>query len=441
MEELLGVKIKEKVDEYGYKSAKFRLVLIKELSFWKILMAKIILNITEPENDTIHLKEEDFVIVDVNVSIERFKEFVDYLNSVYIGNISKEGKATIQPEFQFKIGEYDLCFIGNYPGRDFQFHGSNVGSMHYGIDKPCYLIDYAIHQSISAQRHPKLDLTGAKIPLRNASEAINYFWGTHFEEHSLSSYCVIYMPIYEAKILDFKINKKTLEFSFEINKNRTNLNELSLGLIAEDKTNNFRDRFPIKNSKLEINLEFIPNQVNAYLNLKGKKIDEYNYYNYEPIKVARPARRQNRRDLIYEYETDEKHLLDYELVSKLPEHIQFLLTEAEDAYKEELFRATAILFRSAIEEGITLIIKQIEKEDEIYDDKFEVGLGKKINLITKYMTTFKQVKRELEDVKWFGDKATHEAQMKINSNDISNNLEPKLRLILTKMVEELSYKR
>ena len=57
------------------------------------------------------------------------------------------------------------------------------------------------------------------------------------------------------------------------------------------------------------------------------------------------------------------------------------------------------------------------------------------------MTTFKQVKRELEDVKWFGDKATHEAQMKINSNDISNNLEPKLRLILTKMVEELSYKR
>lgn len=330
MEELLGIKIKEKVDEYGYKSAKFRLVLIRELSFWKILMAKIILNITEPEIDTLHLKEEDFVITDVDVSIERFKEFIDYLNIVNIGNISKEGKATIQPEFQFKIGEYDLCFIGNFPGRDFQFHGSNVGSMHYGIDKPSYLIDYAIHQSISAQRHPKLDLTGAKIPLRNASEAINYFWGTHFEEHNLTSYCVIYMPVYEARISDFKINKKTLEFLFEINKNRTNLNELSLGLIAEDKTNNFRDRFSIKNSKLEINLEFIPNQVNAYLSLKGKKIDEYNYYNYEPIRVARSARRQNRRDLIYENETDEEHLLDYELISKLPEHIQFLLTEAED---------------------------------------------------------------------------------------------------------------
>jgi len=40
-------------------------------------------------------------------------------------------------------------------------------------------------------------------------------------------------------------------------------------------------------------------------------------------------------------------------------------------------------------------------------------------------------------VKWFGDNATHEVKMPIMKKDISNNVEPILRLFLAKMVEEL----
>ncbi len=46
-------------------------------------------------------------------------------------------------------------------------------------------------------------------------------------------------------------------------------------------------------------------------------------------------------------------------------------------------------------------------------------------------------KMELKDIKGFGDKSIHEANMSINENDIFNNLEPKLRLILAKFVEEM----
>jgi len=197
----------------------------------------------------------------------------------------------------------------------------------------------------------------------------------------------------------------------------------------------------LETNKLEINLEFIPTSVNAYLNENGKKIDEINYYDYKPMKVNQFPRRQRRIDVIEEFddEYEEKNnLFGNELVSKLPAQIQSLIIEAENAFNSHLYRATLILFRCVIEEGITVILKQIGKTNEMYADKHEVGLGTKIKMIIEYVPSFAQVKGELRDVKWFGDKATHEAQMPINEHDISTNLEPKMRLILTKFVEELS---
>jgi len=43
-------------------------------------------------------------------------------------------------------------------------------------------------------------------------------------------------------------------------------------------------------------------------------------------------------------------------------------------------------------------------------------------------------------IKWFGDKAVHEANMPINEQDIVNILEPKIRLILAKFAEEIDKK-
>lgn len=437
MEQEIRNQIKEKIEGYGYKSAKFRLALVKEDPFWKILIANIILDISEPKENKTLLKEENFSLEEIYLSIEKFKKFLDYLAHVYIGDVSPAGKATINKETQFSIGNYDLCFVGNFPSTELHYLGRQYAKQHHGLDRPFYLADYYIHQSVSPKSHPKLDLTGAEIPLRNASEAVNHFWGIHYDESALRYQCGIYMPLFEANISNFNLTGNKLQLKFET-ESRTNLDDLSVGIIAENKTDDYRKKHVLKGNKLDVDFDFNPNSVNVYLYYKGKKFDEYNFYDYEPVSVSPSIRRQVRDDLglVDNYE-GEKTLLQYELVSKLPEQVQSILIEAEEAFKAGLFRATVILFRSTIEEGITLMLKQIEKEKEIYDEKFEVGLGKKIKLITEYVPSIRQVKSELTDVKWFGDKASHEARMTINEDDIVKNLEPKLRLILAKFVEEI----
>ena len=431
--------IKKRIDDYGYSSAKFRLALVKEDSFWKILVAYIVLDISEPKENQTLLKEEIFSLEDIYISIKEFKKFIDYLGRVNIGDISPEGKAVINKELQFTIGNYDLCFVGNFPSRELYFQGRQRASIQYGLDKPFYRADYYVHQSFAVKSHPKLDLTGAEIPFRNVSEAINHFWGTNYDESSLRYYCNIYMPIFEASISNFNINGKKLHLKFDIEPTRANLDDLSVGIIAEKKPDIYRKTHILKENKLNVDLDFSPDSVDVYLNHKGKRIDEYNFYDYKPVTVSTSIRRHVSDDLgLGDNYEEEETLLQPDLISNLPNQIQSLLFEAEEAFKVGLFRATVILFRIAIEEGVTLLLKQIGKEKEMYNGKnFEAGLGDKIKMITKYIPSLKQVKRELDHVKWYGDKASHEAQMPFNEQDITKILEPELRLILTKFVEEI----
>lgn len=459
MEEVVINEILKKVNDYGYKSAKFRLALLKENSFWKVLVTKIILDISEPKEDETFLKEESFVLEDIHVSITEFKKFMEYLGHVYIGDISPAGNVTISKELQFTIGKYDLCFVGNFPGNTIDFFGRKVGKDHHGIHKPIYTTWYAIHQSVGVKKYPKLDLTGAEIPLRDVTEAINYFWGTNYEPHSLAHSCTIYMPIFEASISSFRIDDYENEplshspcyilLEFDIDPKRTKIEDLSCGIIAEKRSNSFRDQsksdsfrrqFGIQDNLLSIDLEFVPDSVSVYLNHKGKRIDEYNYYNYQANDYEPYIPRQSAPETLGLVEKKEQQdsLLDSELVSKMPKHIQALLIEAEKAYQVGLYRATGMLFRSVLDEGITLIFKKLGMGEKMYNDKnFEMRLGQKIEMITDYVQSFGQLKKELESIKWFGDKATHVPKMPIMKKDITNNLEPNLRLILTKMIEEL----
>lgn len=436
MEEEIRSQIKKRIEEYGYKSAKFRLALVKEEPFWKVLMGQIILDIAEPKENETFLKEENFALEDIYVSIREFQKFFEYLGHMHISDIDPSGNVTINKEIQFTIGNYDLCFVGNFPSRDLYFHGRYRALKYYGIEKPIYEADYYIHQSVSVRSHPKLDLTGGKIPFRDASEVINHFWKTDYNQGSLDHRCYIIMPIFEASISNFNLKEKKLELEFDVEPNLAKLDELSVGIIAEKKPKEYRKNHSLKEKRLDVDFDFNPKLISVYLNHKEKKIDEYEFYHNEQDNSPF-LRRQTSNDFISEFEQEEI-LFQHELVSKLPEQIQLLLFEAEDAFKANLPRASAILFRSVIEEGITLILKQKGKEKELYDERnFEVGLGQKIRLIIQYVPSLSQVKRELDGVKWFGDKATHEAQMPISAQDISNNLEPKLRLILAKFVEQL----
>ncbi len=464
MDEEIRKTILKKIDEYGYKSAKFRLALIKEESFWKILVSKIILDISEIKEEEIFLKEESFVLQDVSVPISKFKEFIEYLGRVHIADISPQGEAKISKEVQFTIGDYDLCFIGNFPGTTLDFFGREVAKDHHGIDKPINTVWYAIHQSVAVKKYPKLDLTGAEVPFRNVTDAINYFWKTNYEPSSLNHSCNIYMPIFEASISSCRIDDGGFEIpgsillEFDIDPKRTKKEDLTCGIIAECRSKSFRgerdgmfveeeidadtfrQQFSIDEHNLvSVNLDFMPDLVNIYLNHKGKRIDEYNYYNYKADDYATSDPRQS---IPEKPRLDDKKqqdsLLDSELISKLPKHIQSLLIEAENGFQGRNYRSTLILFRSALDEGITQILKKLGMEEKLYDGKnYEMGLGQKIRMLTDYAQPFGRLKEELELVKWFGDQATHQNKMPFSKKDISNNLEPKLRLILVKMVDEL----
>lgn len=438
MEEEIRNAIKKKINDYGYRSAKFRLALVKEEPFWKILLGNIILDISEPKENKTFLKEENFVLEDIYLTIEEFQKFFDYLGHVYIGNISREGNVTINKALQFSIGNYDLCFVGNFPSRDLNFYGRHRATEYFGVEKPIYHADYYIHQSVSSKSRPKLDLTGGEIPFRNVSEAINYFWKTHYEESSLDHRCNIYMPIFEASIANFNLNGNKLQLKFDVDSNLANLDDLSVGVIAENKPNDYRQNHKLKEKKLDIDLDFNPNAVNVYLNYKGKRMDEYDFYDYKPITVSNSPRIQGMKELgLMENVEYEKTLLDQELVSKLPQNIQSLLSEAERAFSTGLFRATLVLFRSSIEEGITMLIKQNGKESLLYNNRnMEIGLAQKIKIITESTPSVNQVKKELERVKWFGDKAAHGANFPLGEQDILQ-IEPELRLILVKFAEEL----
>jgi len=438
MYEEIRNEILKKVEEYGYKSATFRLALVKEESFWKIVVANIILDISEPKKDETFLDEESFALEDIHVTITEFKKFIDYLGHAYIGDISPDGKATISKEVQFAVGKYDLCFVGNFPGNTIDFFGRKDGIDHYGMNKPFYHIWYAVHQSVSPKKRPNLDLTSAEVPFRNISEAINYFWGTKYEEHSLAHHCNIYMPTFEASISSFNINDHEVVLEFDIDPKRVKIEDLSFGIIADRDSKSYRANHKIKTNIEKVSLEFEPHSVNIYLNHQGKRIDVYNYYNYKQPRI--PLVNRTSESPFFENDENELRLLDVDIISNLPPQIQNLLVEGEKAFNSNLHRATAIMFRSAIEEGITLLLKQIRKEEELYNNKMEIGLERKIKLICDYMPTFKQTKEDMKMIKWFGDKAVHEANMPINEQDIVNILEPKIRLILAKFAEEIDKK-
>lgn len=429
----------KKIADYDYHSAKFRLALVKDGGFWKILIGRIILYIVEPKENKTWIKQNDFVLVDISVSIRKFEEFLTYLDKVNIEKVSSSGNVEINDELQYSLGGYELCFVGNFPSRQLTFYNRKTSKSAHGVDLPMYLADYMVHQSVAARKRPNLDLIETDLPFSSLSDVLNHYWGTNFEEHNIASYCHIFLPTFEASIADVLVENKKAKVAVSLDEKRIKLSDLSLGIIAQNQSQVFRDKKDLKTKNLDFDFRFEPTSIQVYLYLKGKKIDQFNHYDYTPIQVNRPSRRrQNRTDLYPAFEGYQEgpSLFESDLVSKLPEQIQSLLQEAEEAFQTGLFRATIILFRSAVEEGVTLILKQISKTSELYENKHEVGLGKKINLLIEYVPSFNQVKSELNDLKWFGDKATHEASMPVNASDITNNLEPKFRIILSKFSEE-----
>ena len=437
--------IKEKIREFGYNSVNFQLALIHEEELWKVMASRAIFSSSNPLEHKTLLKESNFVLENFYLSLDEFERFLDYLRTVYVGNVGfEEGRVKITDELLFRLASYKLCFIGNFMSEHIYFCGRSISKKYHGIDRPIYYMGYAIYESGRVKSFPQLDLTGYEVPFRDVTEAINYFWDTHYEKYQIPMSFDIYMPIFEASIFSCKVKGTNLIVKIDIDNNSVGMQELSLGVIAEGQDNEYRERHQVREYPIEINLGFLPNTASITLSKLKRKLDEYNYYSPESEKSLSTIALKDNAVIVGDSsrETEqggiqiekEGFLFDIELYRTLPDQMKRLLIEAKCAFSNQLYRAAAILLRSALEEGITLIIRKIGKDSDLYENEFEIGLQKKIRLLTDSVPQFRKIKTDLDAVKWWGDKASHEASMPICKNDVSKNIEPKLRLFLARLL-------
>ena len=270
--------IRKKISDLGYNSVNARFVLAKD-SFWKVIMCRFIFDLNQPKNDEILLKKDNFTIEDFSLSLEKFYEFLDYLKQIHGQQIQvTNSKQNIPPHLLFKIGNYELCLIGDYPSRELEFYGRQIMSRNHGIQKPSFFTHYYINSSVQGRLPRDLDLADYEVPLRDGVEAINYFWKTNYEHHHLNSVsCEFFMPLYDANIRKVTLNNTLFKIKFEINSN-TKKDDLSLSLVAMAPGHSHREKYKISNETMEVDIRFTPNDATLYLNKKGKRIDVYNYY-------------------------------------------------------------------------------------------------------------------------------------------------------------------
>lgn len=453
VEESIREKIKQKIASMSYNSANFQFGLIKENEEWKIAIGRIVLDIDQPQGHKTLIELESLRLEDFSVSIKEFEEFLEFLGKSNIGNIQFIDSTPQLTELNYyTLGNYRLCIIGNFPTDELYFLTRQMGRDYHGIDKPTYHLPYAVNTSVMAKSFARIDLTGYAIPFRTMAEAINHFWGTKYDLYQLQSNGFnLYFPIYSASITRCKVKDTQVKLELDIATNLVKPDQLSIGIIAQNQNQTFRDRYKVLDKTFEIKLELIPEDIHFYLIKDTEKLDEYYWQSQEKQKRtsdiiagissekgSRTSLRKGVQTTTFEGEPEEEsvNLFAQNLIEKLPEHLQILLTEAENAYNNDLYRATCILLRTALEEAITLILKQTGNEKEIYNDRnYEVGLQKKIDRLVGAVPTYGQMKKELENIKWFGDNATHEAIMPFYKKDIVTTLEPQFRKFLAKMIE------
>lgn len=281
MEQQISEQIKDCIEKCHYHSANLRLALIKEDRTWKIATARIILDISDPQESKILLDENSCRLVDFSLQIYELYGLLDYLKKVHPTNIRPPQESeNIPDEMLFKIDEYELCVVGNFLDTKLSFYGRETAREYHGIDKPIYFADYAIYPTVAAKTHHQVDLSGHEIPLRNFTEALNHYWGTHFEQHNVPRGVNMYMPVFDASISRFKVKDNKLIIGYDVDTKRVKTEELSLGVIANGYNDNedHHKRYRIAGDTIEIDIGFVPRYATITLNKNSDKLDVYDYY-------------------------------------------------------------------------------------------------------------------------------------------------------------------
>lgn len=121
-------------------------------------------------------------------------------------------------------------------------------------------------------------MSGNEIPFRTVFDAVNKHWNANFEQFQLSSSgCAIYMPIYDASIVDCNSKGNYLTLKIELDETRISIDDLSVGVIAGNGILQYNKRHSLQKTILEVDIGFVPTFATIYLNKGEEKLDEYYY--------------------------------------------------------------------------------------------------------------------------------------------------------------------
>lgn len=270
--------IRNKIQENNFRSADFNFALVEEDNIWRVLLSKIIFSKKPKRKDETCIRKENFALECFSLSITEFEDFLQYLEKVHVGNVLKSGNEfQMNDDLFYRFGNYKLSFVGNFPSRELCFCGRQTMEKFHGINKASFTFEYSIHANFSAGSHPTIDFTDHEVPLRNIYEAINYFWKTQYQQHSISSHSMFYFPVEDANIEACEVLDKKINIKFD---NLHDADEVTLSVIASNNTNGleFRKKFSISANYFSADVGFVPTSVHFYLNRKNEKLDEYIHY-------------------------------------------------------------------------------------------------------------------------------------------------------------------
>jgi ribonuclease HI len=271
-------RLREKTKSLRYKSATFKLALIKE-GPWKVFSCRVIFgDSTEFGTKKVHLRSPNFVLEDYILGINDFYEFLDYLKKVDAGNPEIMSTTPHPEEILFRITNYDLSFFGNFPGGDLHFYSRSRGVDH-GIGKPFFYTDYSIQGVVMPKSPFSIVLTDQDPPFRDVVEAINHYWMTNYDLSTIGSNRLgFYLPILDASLKKCEVIGTRMKAQLEIDTTRVAKKDLSLAVIAESASGRYRKKYEVMNDDFEVDLGFKPYRASISLNKSTELLDEYDYY-------------------------------------------------------------------------------------------------------------------------------------------------------------------
>lgn len=269
--------IAQRVKDVGYQSVNFDLALTKEGELWKILFSRIVFDVSEPSKPITFLEDDNFVIKRFSISINQFNEFFDYL--IRMGAITSPDFSKLTDGFLYTIGDYKLCFLGNFLPNRYDFHGRERAKRLYGIDKPIYRIEYSLQNSVISHSYQSIDVSGHTEPFTSVFDAVNYHWHTQWQQYHLPSVsCGIFLPIFDASIKNVEFVGNYFNVELDLPSNSNKINELSVGINTNKDGQLFVQRFPIEKNVVRITMPFKPTFATLFLHKNKEKLDEY-YWN------------------------------------------------------------------------------------------------------------------------------------------------------------------